>query len=435
MLCMIGVVGINHKKASLDIREKFSISESELPAFSERIFQQTDVQEMVVLSTCNRTEIYYYHDKSCNNKSNKQIIEQLHQFKKVAEIDKRHFYLYAHVEAVKHLFRVISGMDSMVIGEDQVVKQVKNAYMTCTDLALTDAMLMRLFQMSFKTGKQVRSCTAIQQGATSVSYAAADVCEKEFNNLSEKRIMVVGSGETGRLAMLHLQKKGVKHFIATNRTFEKAVTLATEFKGVAIAFQEFRHYLPQCDIIITATGATNHLITRDEMAKAVISDGRRQPQVLIDLAVPRNIEKSVGSLDQVKLYGVDDLQSIIRDTEVARKETFSKAEIIIDKISDEYFEWVDSRALRPIIKAIAIQMEKINKDELNNFKPDLTEVEFAIIEKYGNHLAQRYIKSIVKNIVKMSENGKATHVLKSINQLFETETVKDDKSTRKHSYR
>lgn len=432
---MIGVVGINHKKASLDIREKFSISEAELPGFSELIFQQTDVQEMVVLSTCNRTEVYYYHDKSCNNKSNKQVIEILHQFKGVKEIAKDNFYLYSHVDAVKHLFRVISGMDSMVIGEDQVVKQVKDAYMKCTDLALTDAMLMRLFQMSFKTGKQVRTATAIQQGATSVSYAAADVCEKEFDDLTEKRIMIVGSGETGRLAMLHLQKKGVKHFIVSNRTYEKAVTLATEFKGVAVAFSEFAHYLSQCDVIITATGATTHLISHDEMAKAIESENRRQPQVLIDLSVPRNIEKAVGNLDHVKLFGVDDLQSIIRDTEVARKETFAKAETIIDKITDEYYEWVDSRALRPIIKAITAQMENINKEELKNFKMEFSEEVYTIIKKYGDHLAQKYTKSIVKNIVRMSENGKATHILRSINQLFETETVKDDKSTRKHSYR
>lgn len=432
---MIGVVGINHKLASLDIREKFSIADDELESFSEQILRQTDVEEMVVISTCNRTEIYYYHEKSCNNKSNKQVIEILHRFKGVAEVETEHFYAYAHIKAVKHLFRVISGMDSMIIGEDQVVKQVKEAYMKCTDLALTDAMLMRLFQMSFKTGKQVRTATSIQQGATSVSYAAADVCEKEFKDLSKKRIMVVGSGETGRLAMLHLQKKGVQHFIVSNRTYEKAVTLATEFKGVAIAFHEFRHYLSQCDIIITATGATSHLISRDEMAEAIKLEGRRQPQVLIDLSVPRNIEKSVGTLDQVSLYGVDDLQTIIKDTEVARKETFVEAEKIIDTITDEYFEWVDSRALRPIIKAITAQMEKINEEELKSFKPELSDESFATIKKYGNHLAHKYTKTIIKKIVQMTENGKSTHVLKSINQLFETETVNDDKSTRKHPYR
>lgn len=430
---MIGVVGLNHKTASLDIREKYSISNEEIESFSEIVLQQTDVMELVVVSTCNRIEIYYYHEKSCNNKSNKQIIELLHLFKGVKHLNPTHFYTHAHTDAVKHLYRVISGMDSMVIGEDQVVKQIKDAYLLCTDLALTDAMLMRLFQMSFKTGKEVRTATPIQQGATSISYAAADVCEKEFFDLSDKRIMIIGSGETGRLAMLHLKKKGVKHFLLSNRTYEKAVTLAADFKGVAIPFEEYTHYLSECDIIITATAAASFLISKAEMLKAVKKEGRRQPQVLIDLSVPRNIEASVNDLEHIRLYGVDDLKSIIDTTATNRKETFVEADKIIDHNCDVYYEWVDSRALRPIIKAITAQLEAINTNELDNFRPELSEKEFEVVRKYGNHLAKRYIKTIIKKIVQMSENGKSTHVLRSVNQLFETETTTNDKSTRKHS--
>lgn len=413
---MLGILGLSHKTASQDIRGLFSMTKEEIIPFSELVQQRTEVSEIVVLSTCNRTEIYYYHPKSCNKKVSRVLIDLLHEFKHIDRNYSDMFYEYLGIETVKHIFEVTSGMDSIVIGEDQIVSQVKEAYMYCTEAALTDAVLMRLFQKCFETSKRVRTETALQQGATSISYVAVDLCSKIYNDLSDKSVLLVGSGETGGLALHNMIKRGVTKTFISNRTFDKALNLANEYGGRAINFEEFHKYIPLCDIVIVATGAQNHLIRRENVL-ASLSE-RNAPQVYIDLSIPRNIEKSVGELDNVNLYGVDDLQEIVDSNTERRKQSIDQARMIIDEMADEYMVWFESLTLRPLIKTITQNMQKIRKNELSSYKDVETEQDFKMIDEYTNRIVQKYIGHLIKNLKEVSKNNPSSHSLNMINDLF-----------------
>lgn len=414
---MIGVLGINHKTASLDVRGLFSFSKEEILPFAEYVQQKSDILEIVVLSTCNRTEIYFYQEKTCTKKTIRGLIGLLAQYKQLEGNFESVFYHYFEIEAVKHLFEVISGMDSIVIGEDQIVNQVKDAYMHCTEAALTDAVLMRLFQKSFETSKRVRTETGLQQGSTSVSYVAVDMCSQIYGCLSDKNVLLVGSGETGGLALQNIKKHGVANTFISNRTYDKAVALAEEHGGRAIGFDKFRNYIPKCDIVIVATSAQNHLIGLKDV-KASLEERNYNPQVYIDLSVPRNIDKEIAMLENVKLIAVDDLQQIVDKNASRRLQSISDASVIIDQMAEEYMSWFETLTLRPVIKAITNNMQRIREAEMALYKGTEDEMKFKLIDEHTNRLTQKYIGMLIKNLKEVSKNNVSPNTLKAINDLF-----------------
>ena len=421
---MIGVLGINHKTAFQDVRQLFSFSSNEIIPFADKVRQSTEISEIVVLSTCHRTEIYYYLDKPCHRKSDKLLTGLLHEFKNVDGNHEVSFYKYSGIEAVKHLFRVISGIDSVVIGEDQVVKQVKESYMHCTEAALTEAVLMRLFQKSFETNKRVRNETAIQRGPSSLSYVAVDLCGKIFNDLSGKKVMFIGSGETGQIALHNMVKRGVTQIYISNRTYENAVALARNYNSTAVEFDKFKDYLPECDIFIVATGAQEPLISKSDVLKA--QDLRNNAgQVFIDLSVPRNIESSVAGIDTVQLFGVDDMQQIVDENSGIRQTGIEEANGIIDEMADEYMLWFDCLAMRPLIKTITRNMQKLRDEEMNVCKQKEEGEQFMIIDEYTNRITQKYIGMIIKNLRDVSKEKPAPHTLNIVNKLFKFEKQRD----------
>ena len=414
---MIGVLGINHKTASLDVRGLFSFSKEEIIPFAEFIQQKSDVLEIVVLSTCNRTEIYFYQEKLCTKKTIRNLIGLLAQYKQVEGNFEDAFYHHFEIEAVKHLFEVISGMDSIVIGEDQIVNQVKDAYMHCTEAALTDAVLMRLFQKSFETSKRVRTETGLQQGSTSVSYVAVDMCSQIYGCLSDKNVLLVGSGETGGLALQNIKKYGVANTFISNRTYDKAVALAEEHGGRAIGFDEFHNYLPLCDIVIVATSAQNHLIRLKDV-KNSLEERNYNPQVYIDLSVPRNIDKEIAMLENVKLIAVDDLQQIVDKNASRRLQSISDASVIIHQMAEEYMSWFETLTLRPVIKAITNNMQRIREAEMALYKGTEDDLKFKLIDEHTNRITQKYIGLLIKNLKEVSKNNASPGSLKAINDLF-----------------
>lgn len=415
---MIGVLGISHKSASQDIRGKFSFSKEEIIPFGEYILQETDIKEVVILSTCNRTEIYFYLEQPCCIDPFVDLSSRLHAFKHVEKNLHSHFYTHLDKHAVNHLFEVTSGVDSMVIGEDQIVGQVKEAFLKCTESALTDVVLMRLFQKSFETGKRVRTETDIQLGATSISYVAVDLCSTVFNNeLQDKKILFVGAGETGRLALENIKKRGAQDILITNRTHDRAENLARDFKGKAVGFHEYHNYIQECDIVIVATSSKDILINNQTI---VASQHKRKnkTQVLIDLSVPRNIDKDIIDLPGIKMFGVDDCQDIIDSNTEKRKKSVKLAHVIIHSKVDEYFTWFESLTLRPLIKAITSNMHKIKDHELAYYKrikdPELT----SAMDEYADHLTEKYIKTLIKNLKVISKDGQYLVPLKTIQDLF-----------------
>lgn len=416
---MIAALSISHKTAGVNIREMFAISNDETKALADRILYETEVSELVIISTCNRTEIYFYHDKDHCTKTVKQISGILHSFKELTEDYLGKFKIYKAKDAVRHLFEVTSGVDSMVIGEDQIVKQVKEAYVHCTNLAITDAVLMRLFQKSFETGKKVRTETNIQKGATSVSYVAVEMVCNKLESIEDKNILLLGVGDTGKDVLSHFRKRGNQNLILANRTFEKAQYLADKLGGMAVPYETYPELLPESDIIVTATNAGKELITKSDV-QAYIND-RKEPQMFIDLSVPRNIDTSINDVENAEVFGVDDLQLTLNGKQEVRINSITDAQKIIENMVEEYYEWLDSRALRPIIKSITANMQLVNDTELKQWNRCLTNEEMQIAEEFGKKLSQKYIRSFIKNLKDISAKKHSASDLQLIQELFNME--------------
>lgn len=419
---MIAVLGINHKTADVHIRESFFISPRKVGPLAEEILQKTEIQEILIFSTCNRTEVYYYSKGECHKTETRKILEILHEFLNCKQDYSDVFYTWKKTAAIKHLFRVTSGADSMLLGEAQIVGQIKEAYLLCTSLALTDAVLMRLFQKAFEVSKRVRSETNIQKGATSISYVAIDMCVDKVENIKEKKILIIGAGEIARKALNHLKKKGCENFIIVNRTLETAKQLAAENGGTAVAFEKFPEYLPGCDIVIAATNAGRHLITRQDIISYAGNPGSAH-QVLIDLSVPRNIDESAGNLENICLIGVDDLQSVTDKTAELRTGSLDHAEQIIDEMTGGFLEWYNNRKLRSIIKTITKNIQNVHEQELSNSRKCYSAEEYSLVKEYGGRLSQKYTRLLIRSLKKLSNGSHDPAALKNIKDLFE---INDD---------
>ncbi len=412
---MIAVFGINHKTSPIEIREKYSISDEELVPLSEQILQNTEVTELVVLSTCNRTELYFYHSKSCKNKTIKQLGCILNEMKGISEDYSNMFYTYTNKDAVSHLFKVTSGIDSMLIGENQVVKQVKESYLRSTKEAYTGAILMRMFQKSFETSKRVRSKTKIQFGATSLSYVAADLCHKQYNNLEGKKILVIGAGDTGKIAISHLVDKGADNLYITNRTYERSKELAHRYNAEIVDYSRFKDKLEKYNTIIVATNAREYLLKQDDMLRDNL---KNKHQLLIDLSVPRNIDVKIGEMENKKIIAIDDLQQMVNDTNTIRRQSFSEAQNLVDKMVNEFYEWYETRKLRPIIKAMTKSVKEIETQELKTSQACYTPEQYKMLEEYSGRLSRKVVNALIKQLKNISQSKEEDEPLEKIKELF-----------------
>lgn len=414
---MIGLIGISFKTTPLDVRERFSFSKEEIIPFSEMLQRETEISDLVLISTCNRTEIYFSQDVHDNQTAFELVYEVIKKFKNVTDHCWHYFYHRSNTGAVRHLFEVVSGLDSLIIGEDQIIGQVKEAYIRCTEAALTDAVLMRLFQKSFEVGKRVRTETGIKLGITSISSAAVEMCSCLLNGVNDKSVLLIGAGETGNLALQNIVKKGVTKVTVTNRTHEKAEKSATKYNGETVPFDRFEDSLHESDIILIATSAPTPLITK-EMVMNSLELRCNKPQVYVDLSVPRNIDNEVATLENVSVLSVDDLQKIVSQTSEKKKGSVVKAQIIIDEVVSDYTEWLASRSLRPAINTITTNLQAINLEELSTYRKLSTPEMQEIVDDYAKHLTHRYTRLLIKNLKDLTDNGKNIDSLKTINDLF-----------------
>lgn len=413
---MIGVLGISHKTAPLTIREIFSVNKDRINDLAEYLSNTSEIEEVVILSTCNRTEIYFYHTKA-SDKVFQKLISSLHSFLNVTKDYSTFFYTHRNKSAVKHLFSVTSGLDSMVVGEYQIVCQVKEAYTYCTDNSWTDAILMRLFQKSFETSKLVRSKTSIQQGATSVSYLAVDKCLNILGSFDNKNVLFVGTGETGRLVLQKMKKMGISEFGFTNRSKASMEELAKETNGCTLDFSSFREQIQNYDIVVTATNAGNYLIDSNDIENSAhLRKGSKQ--IFIDLSVPRNIQFPENKPINTDIIVIDDLHEIIEANTSMREESVQDALEIITEMTDFYFTWFKNRALKPIIQSITKNIEGIHQNELCDFSINYTDETLDAVNQYATHLTRKYIRKIIKNLVDLNEKGEAGDSLETIKELF-----------------
>ncbi|OPZ13331.1 MAG: Glutamyl-tRNA reductase [Alphaproteobacteria bacterium ADurb.BinA280] len=346
-------LGLNHQTASIDLRARVAVSAELLPEALESLLRQEGVLEASVISTCNRTEVY-----CCVEAGAEAVPAEWLAMQHRIELNELRGSLYQHVDgaAVRHLFRVATGLDSLVLGEPQILGQVKDAWQHSRNAGAVKAALDRLFQHSFAVAKRVRTDTRIGAHPVSVAFASVRLAQRVFAELSQATVLLIGAGETIELTARHLADQNVKRLLIANRTYDNAHALAQRFGGYALGLDELLLHLPEADIVFSATAATDPIVSRSDVAYA-LKKRRHKPMLLMDLAVPRDIDPAVGELDDVFLYTVDDLDQVIEEGMRSRREAAEQAEAIIDLQVDHFLAWWRASDQQGVIRHIRSQAE------------------------------------------------------------------------------
>lgn len=333
----ISALGINHKTAPVDLREQVAFSAEQLDTALQSIRQLQGVEEAVIVSTCNRTEIY-----SSGSVSADLLLGWLANYHAVELTSlQSHYYSYQDEQAISHLMSVASGLDSLVLGEPQILGQVKQSYQLAKRQQSVGSILERLFQQTFRVAKTVRNETEVGQNAVSVAYAAVSLAKHIFAKLDKAKVLLVGAGDTSELVAQHLQQQGVRDITVANRTLQRANELAQKIDAKAHSLSELGHLLPAADIVVSSTASTLPIIGKGSVEQA-LKQRRHKPMLLIDLAVPRDIEEQVNQLDDAYLYTVDDLQNIISENIKNREQAARQAQSIILQQCEEFADWLKS---------------------------------------------------------------------------------------------
>jgi glutamyl-tRNA reductase len=358
----IVLIGINHKTAPVEIRECIAFSGDESITALQTLRRLPNIKEALLFSTCNRVELLVVtNNKSHTISTTKNFIAE---FNKIP-LDQFHDALYVHEgdEAVRHVFRVAASLDSMVVGEPQILGQIKDAYRMATEIKSSGVILNRLLHRTFFVAKRIRTETGIGDHAVSISYAAVELGRKIFGELAGKAVLLVGAGEMAELAVEHLIRNKASEIYVANRTFENGVKLAKRFHGQAIRFEEITNFLEFTDIIISSTGSPEFVITRDQV-KTVIRKRRNRPIFFIDIAVPRDIDPGVNRLSNAYVYDIDDLQGVVDDNMEDRQQEAVKGERIVDEAVIGFRKWYASLEVVPTIIALRKKMEAIAAAEV-----------------------------------------------------------------------
>ena len=354
-------IGLNHQTASIDIREKAAFGPDVMPHALVDLTRSAGASEAAILSTCNRTEIYCGQESSAQD----NILDWLSNHSGLSRSElKGSIYQYPNEEAVKHAFRVASGLDSMVLGEPQILGQMKNAFQTATDLGATGKVLNRLFQHTFNVAKQVRTDTTIGENAVSVAYVGVNLAKNIFSHLSEQTALLIGAGETIELVARHLKQNNVGHIVIANRSIEKAQSLATETGSEAISLSQIPDQLVNADIVVSSTASTLPILGKGAI-EAALKKRKHRPIFILDLAVPRDVEAEVSQLKDAYLYTVDDLKSLVDENRELRVRAAEEAENIIDFQVVKFMRWMRSLDSVPVIRSFRDGLNEVKQSELN----------------------------------------------------------------------
>jgi glutamyl-tRNA reductase len=363
------LLGVSHRTAPVELRERLDFSSRDMDAAIEALALRPSAAESVVLSTCNRSEIYVV--SSDPMQARQEVTAFLSEYHHLpASAFTPHLFSYDNEAAVEHLFRVAAGLDSIVVGEPEILGQVKDAFQAAAERHRAGPLLSKLFHWSFVVGKRVRTETGLGEGAVSVSFAAVALARKIFGQLNGRRVLVVGAGEISTLTAQHLRTNGVGEIFVASRTPAHADMLAAAVNGRSITWDDLAHGVAAADIVITATGSQRPIITRAQV-EAVTGRHRRDPLFIIDIAVPRDVEASVGDIEQVFLYNVDDLQTIVQENLSRRRSEVERAEAIVREELAKFAAWRRSRGAVPTIIALRERFDRIRRSELHRLDTKL----------------------------------------------------------------
>ncbi|MBS7345157.1 MAG: glutamyl-tRNA reductase [Caryophanon sp.] len=413
------VVGLNYKTAPVEIREKLSFAEHTIPEAMAALQQQKSILENVIVSTCNRTEIYAVVDQVHTGRYYiKQFLAEW--FHMPMEEFSPHLIIKEQDDAVQHLFRVSAGIDSMVLGETQILGQVKKSFLSGQELGSTGTVYNHLFKQAVTFAKRAHTETAIGENAVSVSYAAVELAKKIFGALTKKHVAILGAGQMGELAIENLYGSGVGEVTVVNRTLEKAEALAAKFNGQAKSMQELQCTLLEADILITSTGATEYVIDFDVM-QYVDRLRKGKPLFLVDIAVPRDIDPRVGDLPNVFLYDIDDLQHIVEANLAERQRAAAQIEDMIVTEVGEFKEWVATLGVVPVISALRKKASRIQEEtmaSIENKMPNLTERERKLLSKHTKSIINQLLKEPILQAKELATEKNAADKLELFQQIF-----------------
>ncbi|MCL4136457.1 UNVERIFIED_CONTAM: hypothetical protein GTU68_014280 [Idotea baltica] len=398
-------LGLNHNTAPVAIRERAAVAADHLDDALQDIAKCAVIEEATILSTCNRTEVY------C------QVLEG-----QVDVLDKQEVspYLYAlpNQQAVKHAFRVASGLDSMVIGEPQILGQMKTAFATAHKNGNTGKILNRLFQHTFSVAKEVRSNTSIGSHAVSVAYAAVALSKQIFSSITEQTVLLIGAGETIELTCRHLYSQGVRNIIVANRTLSRAESLAKEFGAQAISLHELSERLPEADMVFSSTASTLPILGKGAIESA-LKKRKNKPMFIVDLAVPRDVEPQVGEVNNVYLYTVDDMQQVVSQNLKSRQNAAIEAEKIVEDQTQQFMHWFNNLQSIPTIRELRDQTQTITQKELVSARKRLLAGDDPeqVLQQFAHALSQKFMHNPTESLRRNHDEA----LLLATRQLFDLE--------------
>jgi glutamyl-tRNA reductase len=417
----LAVVGVSHQTAPVEVRERFAFLDQEVPAALNALRAACGVEEAVLLSTCNRTELYLYPvDPETIAYAERMLAEKAGPLSRPASV-----YLYKHqdLDAVRHLFRVASGLDSLVMGEAEVQGQVRDAYQRAASAEATPPLagpvLNRLFQSALSVGGRVRNETPVGEGAASVASVAVELAKKIFGVLDDRRVMVLGAGQTAELVVEALRREGARDVTVVNRTYERASDLAQRLQGRALGLQELSGALRDVDIVITSTAAP-HAVLRTVTFHEAFPQGRKHPLLIVDIAIPRDVDPAIADEANVFLYNIDDLRKLIDETLGKRQEAVVAADTIVFAQAQDFLAWFASLEVVPVIRAMRAQADELREAELARVlsRPGLTEQDREAITDAFQRLLNKVLHTPTVRLREGAANGRAAELVDALRYLY-----------------
>lgn len=421
-------IGLNHQSTPVEIREKMSFHPSQIQEVLKKLKTYPGLEGVLILSTCNRTEVYAATtDVEVGIVSIKKFLSAHHGIEE--KLLNQYLYVHTLYDAVRHLFRVTSGLDSMVRGETQILGQVANAYQQANDAEVTNKAINVFFQTALAVGKRIRTETQIDQHPVSISYTAVELAKQQYGELEGKGILILGAGEMSTLTIRNLVAAGASTVMVSNRSYEKAVTLAQEFSGQAVRFDEMDKYLEEVDIVISATASTHFVILPDRMQK-IMEKREGRPLLLIDIAVPRDIHPDVGGIQNITLFDIDDLRGVIDRHHQERELAALNAEKIIDEEMQRFLKWHNSLFVVPTIVALQQKGQQIKDAQLERALDrlgGLTPKQEKIVRSMASSIVNQLLHVPITNLKEYASTSQGHLYTEILQNLFDLDVEEETK--------
>ncbi|MBL4774693.1 MAG: glutamyl-tRNA reductase [Mariprofundus sp.] len=424
-------IGLNHKTAPVELRERLAVAETDITEILTQRIQHPAIREAALLSTCNRVEMTVVtHDPDA-------AIAAVHEwFADTANMDLdevcEHLYSHTTDAAIRHLFSVAAGLDSLVLGEPQILGQVKTSYEHALTAGTAGHVLHRLYQSTFSAAKRARSETGIGKQSVNIASCAVELAKQIFGDLSGKTVLLMGAGEMAELAARHLRGNGCNNILVANRTLQRAQNLALEFEGHALSMDQLPEYLDAADIVLSSTGASTFVLL-PEVVQAAMKKRKGKAMFLVDIAVPRDIDPRIGDIDGAYLYDIDDLQQVVQGNMENRQQEADQARILIEEEAQNFLHWLKSLESVPLIRSIQQQMDARRLDELNKaqrYMKDFNAEQRQAVEQFSRALMKRYMHPTLRALKSLPDDIEGDLLMGAANRLFDLDVSEPSESSK-----